>query len=99
MAGGVADERGVTLRDWVAMILAVGISTSLFVLVAAVMYDAVRSDTPGLSENATQILTGWGGGFMGVLGSYQGFRAGEGIRDRQTARERSAPAPPDEPPA
>lgn len=63
-------------RDIVAVVLAAGLSLSLLIIVAAVMYDAVRSDTPGLSENATQILTGWGGGVVGVLGSYLGFRAG-----------------------
>ena len=62
-------------RDLVALVLAAGLSLALLIIVAAVMYDAVRSDTPGLSENATQILTGWGGGIIGIVGSYLGFRA------------------------
>jgi hypothetical protein len=74
---GIAAPGG---RDLVAIILAIGLAMSLLTIVAAVMYDAVRSDTPGLSENATQILTGWGGGVVGVLGSYLGFRAGEARR-------------------
>jgi hypothetical protein len=64
-------------RELVALVLAIGLAASLLLIVAAVMYDAVRSDTPGLSENATQILTGWGGGIIGIVGSYLGFRAGE----------------------
>ena len=60
-----------------ALVLAIGLAGALIVIVAAVMYDAVRSDTPGLSENATQILTGWGGGIIGIVGSYLGYRAGE----------------------
>jgi hypothetical protein len=81
-------ERG-DPRDFVALVLAIGLSMALLVIVAAVMYDAVRSDTPGLSENATQILTGWGGGVVGVLGSYLGFRAGA------TTAARRQVAPPD----
>ena len=66
------------VRDVVAVILAVGIATALNVIVFAVLYDAIRSEGPGLSENATQILTGWGGGIIGVLGAYIGYRAGRG---------------------
>lgn len=76
-------------RDLVALVLAAGMALSLLIIVGAVFYDAVRSDTPGLSENSTQILTGWGGGVIGVLGSYLGFRAG-------SARPIAAPTPPDD---
>jgi len=72
------------LRDWVAIILAVGLATALNVIVAAVLYDAIFSEGPGLSENATQILTGWGGGIIGIVGSYLGFRAGEHAQSAQT---------------
>lgn len=64
-------------RDWVAIILAVGIVTALILITGAVFYDAVRSDTPGLSENSTQILTTAFGGIVGVLGGYIGGRAVE----------------------
>lgn len=72
----IADVDDARARDLVALVLAIGMALSLLIIVAAVFYDAVRSDTPGLSENSTQILTGWGGGVIGVLGSYLGFRAG-----------------------
>lgn len=61
--------------DLVAILLAIGISTALNVLTFAVVYDAVTSQGPGLSENATQILTGWGGGMIGVIGAFVGYRA------------------------
>jgi hypothetical protein len=70
-------------------VLAIGLALSLLVIVSAVFYDAVRADTPGLSENATQILTGWGGGIIGVVGSYLGYRAGE--TDRATPPPASSP--------
>lgn len=79
-------------RELVALVLAIGLTLALVLIVAAVMYDAVRSDTPGLSENATQILTGWGGGIIGVVGSYLGYRAGETTeRDRATRDARRSP--------
>jgi hypothetical protein len=80
---GATPEHG--RRELVALVLAIGLAASLLLIVAAVMYDAVRSDTPGLSENATQILTGWGGGIIGIVGSYLGYRAGE--RDQARAAD------------
>ena len=62
-------------RDTAAVILAVGLATALNVIVTAVFYDAIFSNDSGLSENATQILTGWGGGIIGILGSWLGYRA------------------------
>ena len=62
---------------WVAVILAVGMATALNAITFAVLYDAIRSEGPGLSENATQVLTGWGGGIIGVLGAYIGYRVGD----------------------
>lgn len=61
----------------VALVLAVGISTALNVLTVAVLYDAVFSSDSGISENATQILTGWGGGVLGVIGAVVGYQAGQ----------------------
>ena len=62
---------------WVAIILAVGMATALNAITFAVLYDAIFSKGPGLSENATQVLTGWGGGIIGVLGAYIGYRVGD----------------------
>jgi len=64
-------------RDLIAMVLAVGLATALNLITIAVLWDAVRDpDSAGLSENATQILTGWGGGIIGILGAVFGYRAG-----------------------
>ena len=64
-------------RDWVAILLAIGIATSVNVITFAVLYDAIRSKGPGLSDNAVQVLTLAFGGIIGVLGSYVGFKAGQ----------------------
>jgi hypothetical protein len=48
-----------------------------------VIVDALWGDEPGLSENATQILTGWGGGIIGVIGALVGYKAGETKRDNE----------------
>ena len=60
----------------VAAILAVGMCTALNAFTVAVLIDALSSAEPGLSENATQILTGWGGGIVGVIGAVVGYQAG-----------------------
>jgi hypothetical protein len=79
-------------RDWIALILAVGMSTALNVVTFAVMYDAVTNpENSGLSENATQILTGWGGGIIGILGAVFGYRAGQ-----QQQADRTGPIEPPE---
>jgi hypothetical protein len=63
-------------KDWVAVILAVGLATAVNAITFAVLYDAIFSKGPGLSDNATQVLTAALGGVIGVLGSYLGLRAG-----------------------
>jgi hypothetical protein len=64
----------------VAIILAVGIASALNIITTAMMVMvALRlavGVTAGLGENATQILTGWGGGIIGVLGAYVGHAFG-----------------------
>lgn len=62
--------------------LAIGLSLATVMLMSGVLYDAVRSDTPGLSENATQVITMAFGGIIGILGSYLGFKAGHDDDDR-----------------
>jgi hypothetical protein len=64
-----------TAGGYVALVLATsfGIAFNLFTI--AVLYTAIENDAP-LSENATQVLTGWGGGIIGVVGSYIGYRVG-----------------------
>jgi hypothetical protein len=62
-------------RSRVALVLAVGISLAVILVTAGVLYDAIFSEGPGLSDNATQLLTTAFGGIIGVLGSYLGFVA------------------------
>lgn len=67
----------------VALILAIGMATALNMLVLAVAWDALFSSAPGISENATQILTGWGGGVLGVIGAVVGYSAGAASTQRR----------------
>lgn len=70
-------------KDWVALTLAIGIATAVNCITFAVLYDAIMSEGPGLSENATQILVAAFGGIIGVLGSYIGYRAGSIDQSKQ----------------
>jgi hypothetical protein len=47
----------------------------------------------GISENGTQLLTGWGGGIIGVLGSYIGFTFGKKSSDPFLPDALPAPKP------
>ena len=71
----------------VALVLSVGMATAINCFTIAVLVDSIFGTNPGLSENATQILTGWGGGVIGVIGAVVGYQAGAA-----STAERSAPA-------
>lgn len=71
----------------VAIILAVGICTALNILTVATVVDALFSVAPGISENATQILTGWGGGVVGVIGAVVGYNVGHANASAQNRRD------------
>jgi len=93
-------------RDVVAVILAVGIATALNLITIGILYDAISDPAnAGISENATQILTGWGGGIVGILGAVFGYEAGRSTApdDRRSVDGGGAPssspdAPGDAPP-
>ena len=86
-------------RDWTAIILAVGLGLAINTITVAVLIDAIVSNGPGLSENATQILTTAFGGIIGVLGSYVGYRAASSSRDQGQADVVAAAAAAAPPPA
>jgi hypothetical protein len=67
---------GRAVADWVAVILAAGISLSLLAATIATAYIAIYLDRP-VGENVTQILTGWGGGIIGILGAFVGYAFGK----------------------
>lgn len=88
-------ERTWSVASIVAVIMAIGISLALNMMTFAAIYAAFhipQGADPGLSENATQVLTGWGGGMIGVLGAYVGAVFGKKIND--VANGHSVPAPP-----
>jgi len=84
---GNGNARG---RNWVAIILAIGLATAINAFAVAVLYDAVFSSGPGLSENATQVLTTAFGGIIGVLGAYVGGRTSQRPDEGKAAPENEA---------
>jgi hypothetical protein len=88
-------------RERAAFTLALALAIALNVIVAAVLVDAATNHRDaGLSENATQILTGAFGGIIGILGTYLGYehsidrRHGHDIEPTET-QEAPSQAPPD----
>lgn len=82
-------RRRVLITDMVAIILAasMGFALNLFIVAAIIEANANPITLPiGLSDNATQVLTGWGGGIIGVIGALVGIRVGR----------RVPPAPPED---
>ena len=73
--------RDASAQDVVAIIVAIGLCTAVNLMTLGVLWDAIRSQGPGLSENATQILTGAFGGMIGLLGASLGYRAGKETRE------------------
>lgn len=82
------------VRDWVALVLAIGLAVAINMITAAMFVAALHATEPtGMSENATQVLTTAFGGIVGVLGSYVGYRIGARERGRD-ARDNSESDPP-----
>jgi len=80
----LTDEGRRTTAERVAVVLAVGITSALnFVTLALIWaaYNRLGTTGQGLSENGTQLLTGWGGGIIGVLGAYVGYSFGRKQHD------------------
>jgi hypothetical protein len=80
--------------DVVAIVLAVGLAVTVWTITIGVLYDAIISEGPGLSDNATQVLTATLGGIIGVLGSYVGYRVSQQQTDT-AARNAEIPGPGD----
>ena len=78
--------------DFVAAILALGLSLCVVLILVATMVQIVanqpREPQIQLSENATQILIAAIGGIVGVLGGYVGYRLRE-HRDSLTRRDQN----------
>jgi hypothetical protein len=63
--------------EWVAIILAAGISLAVTSLVLGVTVAAIKNGSTAstLSDNESQVLTAAFGGMIGVLGAWVGYRA------------------------
>jgi hypothetical protein len=61
--------------DIVAVILAAGFASVVFLILVATIVQILHNERPEvtLSENATQILTSTVGGLSGILGGYVGY--------------------------
>jgi hypothetical protein len=83
---------------WVAVILATGMAIALNIMTFAALWVALSPHDPNfiprLGENATQVLTGWGGGIMGVLGAYIGYAFGNKAQGSNSGEQGSGVAPP-----
>jgi hypothetical protein len=68
--------------DLVAIILSTGMVTAMNLFILAAIFEAYSNPVTlpvGLSDNATQVLTGWGGGIVGVIGALVGVRVGRKV--------------------
>lgn len=70
------------MRDWVAIILAIGLCVAVVFFTGAMLYEAVTADHARLSPDAAQVLTIAIGGIIGLLGGYLGAKATRNERDR-----------------
>jgi hypothetical protein len=80
--------------EWVAIILAGGMVIALNIVTLAMMYTAVvhySNGSMGLSENGVQLLTGWGGGVLGILGAYVGYSFGKSKPVAETSIQPASP--------
>jgi len=82
--------------DFVAVVLAVGVTVSIIILITGVMWGAIKngSHAASLTENETQVLLATFSGIFGILGAHVGYKMGD--RDR---RDRYPETPEPEPPA
>lgn len=72
---GSVTRQDKTIAEWVAIIVALGISLSLLTATGGAVAVALMEHR-SLGENAAQVLTGWGGGIVGILGAYVGYAFG-----------------------
>jgi hypothetical protein len=80
--------------DWVAIILAGGLSTAVVTLVIGVIWAAIQhgNTASSLSENESAVLTTAFGAMAGILGAWIGYRAGNG-HDHPDEEEWPEPLP------
>jgi hypothetical protein len=83
--------------DWIAFVLAAGLSLSVVVLVLGVVWAAIKhgNSAATLSENESQVLTTAFGGLIGLLGAWVGYRAGNGQTHDELEEGWPDPQPPE----
>jgi len=82
--------------DWIAVILALGVSMSILILIVGIMWTAIKHGTTAatITENEVQVLLAAFSGIFGILGAFLGFRAGNG-GPKSPTRYYIGPPPPD----
>jgi hypothetical protein len=75
-------------KDWVAIILAIGMSTAINLFIVGVWIADYSAHRP-LSQQSSLVLTTVFGGIIGILGSYIGYRAGSKAADAQAQRDQT----------
>jgi hypothetical protein len=80
-AEGKPDKRKASAAGLVAVILAAGLAIALNIITIAILAAAwarlgIDPDS-GISENATQLLTGTFGAIIGALSAYLGYTVGK----------------------
>jgi len=80
----------------VAIVLAIGISVSIFALVIGVMWSAIKhgNSAATITENETQVLLATFSGIFGILGAHVGYKMGK--QDGENGNGGYAELPPDE---
>ena len=65
------------MKDWAVIVLAAALGTALIVITVAVLWVSLHNGKPGLAvaETDVQLLMAWGGGIIGIVGAYVGYRA------------------------
>jgi hypothetical protein len=69
--------------DWVAMVLAFGLSVTVLLILIVSAVQIIHGSFPqvNLSENATQVLIAGVGGLTGLLGAYIGVNHNKQDKD------------------
>lgn len=90
------DTRRFSAGDWVAVILAVGVSLSILVLITGIMWGAIKHGQTAstITENEVQVLLAAFSGIFGILGAFLGFRAANG--NKQLPPVKFPPTPPED---
>lgn len=81
--------------EWVALILASGVSIAIIILVIGVVWSAIKhgSTAATLTENETQVIIASFSGIFGILGAFLGYYVSNGNKPKYRDGEDTAEWP------